>query len=357
MGRYLILVPLLLILFPASPWAAVELSLYGQEPKLLEEVYNHEGIPYLALDDVLPPLGMSGSWDPVEHLYRIQTPQGSAVLFPGCHYLHLDSRAMPILHPPLFIDGRLRVAEDFVRDQLPAFVGLDIHYRNLAPLASSGSSREENLDHLFSFLLRKKELQGGFGLRGVAIDPGHGGADPGAVGLYGLKEKDVTLAVARLLAKEIKMRLGLPVFLTRDKDYSLNLRQRLQAADKPEADILIILHAQSSFRDTAEGATLFIRPHKGAAGLAPAAGEESRQLAEKLANALYGAGLKVNGIRMAPLLPLGEGDLPTVLVELGYLTHPEDNARLSDPDMQQKMAKALFEGIEGFSASRKEMQP
>ncbi len=351
------LLPLLLLFSVSCLEAAVEISLRGQKPQRLEEVYNHEGTHYLPLDDLLPALKLEGGWDPVDHVYRIQSPRGTAILFPGCRYLRMGNRFMPILHPPRFIDGRLRVAEDFIRDQLPAFLGLAVQYRNFQPLSSPGRSREENLDHLFSFLLRKKELRGSFGLRGVAIDPGHGGADPGAVGLYGLKEKDVVLATARLLAKEIKMQLGLPVFLTRDKDYSLPPRQRLQAADKPEVDALIILHAQSSFRESAEGATLFIRPQKSASGLSPAANEESRQLAEKLADNLYGAGLRVNGIHSAPLLPLGEGDLPTVLVELGYLSHPEDNARLSDPDMQRKIAKALFQGIERFSASRKESQP
>ena len=357
MGRNLIFLTFLLLLMPSFGEAAVEISLRGQKPQRLEEVYIHEGTAYLALDDVLPLLGLDGRWDSVDHVYRIETHQGTAVVFPGCTYLRRGNHFMPIPHSPRFIDGRLRVSEDFVRAQLPAFLGLEIRYRNLDPPPSSGRSREENLDHLFSFLLRKKELRGGFGLRGVAIDPGHGGTDPGAVGLYGLTEKDVSLEVARLLAKEIKMRLGLPVVLTRDKDYSLNLRQRLQAVDKAEADILIILHAQSSFREQPEGATLFIRPQKNAPGLSPATNEESRQLAEKLGDALFGAGLRVNGIRSAPLLPLGEGDLPTVLVELGYLTNPADNARLNDADTQRKIAQALFQGIERFSASRKEMQP
>ncbi|MBN1142557.1 MAG: N-acetylmuramoyl-L-alanine amidase [Deltaproteobacteria bacterium] len=355
--RWLLIPVIGMLLFPSPLPAAVEIALRGQEPKRLEEVYNLGGLAYLALDDLLPPLGLKGGWDAVDHVYRIHSWLGTAVLFPGGRYLRMDNRFVPLVHPPRFIDGRFRVAEDFVREQLPLLLGVAVSYRNLDPLPVAAPSKEAGLDHLFSFLLRKKGKAGRLGLRGVAIDPGHGGTDPGAVGLYGVKEKDVVLEIALLLAKEIKMRLGIPVFLTRDKDYSLTLRQRLEQADKPEVDALIILHAQSSFRESAEGATLFIRPEGGAFGQAPHSGEESRQLARKLADTLYAGGLRVNGIRPASLLPLGEGDLPTVLVELGYLSHPEDNARLTDSEAQKKLAQALYQGIQRFSAARKENLP
>ncbi len=313
------------------------------------------GVAYLALDDALPALGMRGSWNSVEHIYSIETYQGTAVIFPGCRYLRLKTRFIPLPHPPLFIDGRLRVAEDFLYEQLPSLLGIAVHFRNLDPNFSTSSRKETSLDRLFAFLLRKKEVQAGSGLRGLAVDPGHGGTDPGSVGLDGIKEKDVVLEIAHLFAKNVKMRLGIPVFLTRDKDYSLNWEKRLQVANAAEVDALVLLHAQSAFGPEAKGITLYIRPEnsfeKDNGGHNDMG---SRLLADYLADMLKQAGFAVNGIRAAQLLPLGRGDLPTVMVELGYLSNPEEKARLIDPGYQKNLANVLYNAVREFSDSQKE---
>jgi N-acetylmuramoyl-L-alanine amidase len=351
----ILLIFLLLPLFSAD--AAVELALKGRPPVTLTEVYLRDGVSYLAIDDVLAVLELQGDWDSVRHVYTLKTPRGPAVISPGSRYLRQGETFIPLAHQPRFIDGRLRVAEDFVNDQLPAFLDEPVYYRNLNPSAVRADEGETPLDRLFAFVLRKKKSADEPALRGIVLDPGHGGQDPGAIGLKGLKEKTVTLGVARRLEKLIKMQTGIPTYLTRNDDYALNLQQRLEAVARPDVDALILLHAQASLSDRPKGVTLVIRPRDEVAGEEGAGGEGgSMLLAQKLRGALERSGISVTGIVRAPLLPLGRGNLPTVLVEVGYLSNPRDNLRLADPAGQDELAMALLNGLKSFVDDLKEFR-
>jgi N-acetylmuramoyl-L-alanine amidase len=340
----------------AAPAAAsVELALSGQPPVTISEVYLHDGVSYLAIDEVLPALNLSGRWDSVEHVYRIKTLSGTAVISPGSHYLRRGERFAPLEYSPCFIDGRLRVAEDFVTTHLSALLDQPIYFRNLNPQAVKADVGDTPLDRLFAFLLRKKRPDNGPVLRGVAIDPGHGGQDPGCLGINGIKEKEVALEVAKRLEKLLKMRLGIPVYLSRNGDYFLNRQQRLETANRPEVDAFILLHTQSSYSAAPQGVTFIIRPQEESKGGSLPGGEgESMRLAGQLSTAFKEAGFVVAGVYRAPLLPLGRGNLPTVLVELGYLSNPGDQALLRDPGGQEKLAIALFEGLKNFTDGQKE---
>lgn len=347
MQRLLFPVLLLLLLLPIPVRAAVELARDGQPPQTIQEVYLQGGVDFLALDDILPAIGLGGYWDSVRHLYLIRTPQGRATLFPGGHYLRIGDRFLPLSHPARFIDGRLRVPEDFVTGPLASLLGARLYYRNLQPPAAP-TDQGSSLDRLFAFLLKKKRSDQGPGLRAVAIDPGHGGQDPGSI-VDGLKEKNLALDVAKDLEKQVKMQLGIPVYLSRDADYQPSAEQRLKAAAHPDVDVLLQLHVQASFSPTAAGVTLFVRPAEEREGqVLPAGAGGSMRLAQDLADALKQAHIPVAGIFAAPLLPLGRGDLPTVLVEAGYLSNSADRARLADPAGRQALAVALFDGLRSF---------
>ncbi|OEU61816.1 MAG: hypothetical protein BA870_10895 [Desulfuromonadales bacterium C00003094] len=338
---------LLLMLLPALSVAegAVQLALEGGSPVTINEVYHRDGVAYLAVDEVLSVLGLSGSWDSVKHVYSIKTPRGKAQMSPGSQFLRLGGQFQPLTNSPSFIDGRLRVDESFVVVHLPALLNLSVYYRNLDPSVEQLPS-QSSIDHLFSFLLRKQKPAGVKGLRAVAIDPAHGGSDPGSMGPNGLKEKEVTLAVAQGLQKRFKMRLGLPVYLSRDADYSITAAQRFSAVNNPEVDALILLHAQSALSEASRGAVLFIRPQE---QQAKDGGTDSMALAVQLSQALSRAGIQVAAIERAPLLPLGQGDLPTVLVELGYLSNPADREILGQPAGQERLAEALYRGLKAFA--------
>ncbi|HKK01846.1 MAG TPA: N-acetylmuramoyl-L-alanine amidase [Desulfuromonadales bacterium] len=350
MNRILPIVLLLLAL--ATPaGATVELALQGNTPTTITEVYLRNDIPFLAIGDVLSALKMRGHWDSVAHIYDIRTAKGTAVISPGSHYLRLGEKFTPIDPQPRFIDGRLRVPQSFVTKVLPKALGVTVYYRNLNPPEAIPSGNGSSLDQLFAFLLRKKKPSNAPTLRGVAIDPGHGGQDVGALGLEGSKEKDIDLQVAKRLEKKLKMQLGIPVYLSRTGDYTVTRRQRLATADHPDVDAFLILHAQAAFTPAAHGVILFVRPKEESAAGTPAevGGGESMRLARSLADALSAAGFTVDGTWRAPLLPLGRGDLPTVLVEMGYLTNPADQSMLSDPAGDERLAGALFNGLKSFA--------
>jgi len=328
--------------------AAVELALQGRAPQLINDVYHRDNVPYLAIDDVLPALGMSGYWDSVAHLYKMRTPRGRATFFPEGQYLKVDEKFYPIQNRPRFIDGRLRVSEDFILEQLAELLPTPIYYRNLNPQTSSDSDAGV-LDKLFAFLLQKKKNAHDSTLRAVAIDPGHGGEDTGTIGINGTKEKDVVLSVATTLQKQLKMQLGIPVYLSRDDDYALNLQQHLACARHDDVDVFLLLHAQSSLSPGAHGIHLYVRPAKDELGKDANFSNSSMMLALQLSAALRAAGFEVNEVAHAPLIPLMRGNLPTVLVELGYLSNNGDQSILTSADGQQRLATALYSGLREFS--------
>ena len=348
---------LLALLMLGSPaLAAVELALRGNAPVKIDDVYLRDGSAFIALDDALPALKMSGYWDSVQHIYRFRTPQGTAMVSPGSNYLRLNGNFFPLAQQPRFIDSKLRVDETFLTEVLPNALNLPVYYRNLDPAASGGDTPESSLDRLFAFLLQKKGLHGEqSGLGGIIIDPGHGGQDPGSIGVDGVKEKDLNLDVAKRLQKLCKMKLGKDVFLTRDRDYALSLKERWETIRKFEGDVLLSLHAQASSGPIPHGVTLFIRPHDETEGqVIPAEESDSLRLAEHLRQAFLDAGLPVVGIVRAPLLPLGRGNLPAVDVEMGYLSNSEDCSRLASAEGQDLVANILFTGLKSYADEKKE---
>ncbi|NOY14499.1 MAG: N-acetylmuramoyl-L-alanine amidase [Deltaproteobacteria bacterium] len=357
-----LILSILLILLVAGPLsAAVDIAPRGKNPVRLEDVYQRNGVTYVAIEDALDAVGLTGHWNSIKHIFRIRTRRGWAEISPASSYMKLGKDYYPLQNKPCFIDGRLRVTDNFVLNQLAMLTGRPIYFRNLDPDVDTVSSEETSrLEQLFAFLLNKKSKQSGPLIRAVAIDPGHGGLDSGVIASSGFKEKEVNLEVAEKLSKQLKMKLGIPIYLSRDGDYELTLEQRLKPASKEDVDLWLLLHAQASFSAEPHGVSLFIRPAEASLPTAAAAGDAapvengSRQLADNLALALRTAGIAVNGIFTSPLLSLGRGSLPTVQVELGYLSNPEELAELQDETYQERLAQALYQGIRSYAKSKKE---
>jgi len=358
----LLLTALLLSAGPAP--AAIQINRADGSPIIIQDVYQRDGVAFVAIDEVLGILGFSGQWDNVTHLYRIETPQGQAVISPGSSYLRLGERAVKITQRPRFIDGKLRVSEPFLVEQFLPMLDSPLQLKNLNPVAPPPP--ESPLDQLFSLLLLQRPKAAIDSQWVVAIDPGHGGQDAGAIGKDGAAEQTVNLAVAQQLQKLLKMRRGAPVVMTRDADYAVSLAQRLEAVTSGQADVLLSLHAQSGFSPVAQGIMLFISPdtvvaspvettQESAPAAVPAV-NASRQLAEALYKAFTAAGYRVAPVQERALLPLGQGNLPRVLVETGYLTNSGDLARLRDPAQQQLLAQVLFNGLEAFQKNFQDLQ-
>lgn len=229
-------------------------------------------------------------------------------------------------------------------------------------------------------------LWGGMRRRGlvVAIDPGHGGVDPGA--LHGdLREKDVTLALAQALALALADR-GHHAILTRETDVFVSLATRLQTARLAGADALISLHADTWSDSSASGASVYtlseaasdalaarLAARENASDVAALAGYPglaadlsatlidiarrgargaSERLGAALVDALAGQGAAAPGrpLRAAAFMVLRAPDIPSALIELGFLSNPGDRARLSDPEWRAATAQALAGAIEDWAA-------
>ena len=355
-----------LLLWGAPSFAAIEIGLAGQPRVTVQEVYQRDGVAFVAIDDVLNVLGYSGQWDNVAHLYRIETPKGQAVISPGSSYLRLGERAVKVANKPRFIDGKLRVSEPFLVEQFAPFLDVPLELNNLNPVAPPPP--ESPLDQLFSLLLLQRPRAAVDSQWVVAIDPGHGGQDLGAIGKDGTTEQTINLAVAQQLQKLLKMRRGAPVVMTRDADYAVTPTQRFEAVASGQADVMLSLHAQAYFSPVAQGLMLFVAPDAlvvppagtsvegaPAAPLVPAV-NASRRLAEALHSAFAAAGYRVAPIQERALLPLGQGNLPRVLVEMGFLSNDADQARLRDPAQQQLLAQVLFNGLETFQKNFQDLQ-
>ena len=355
-----ILVCLMLLFLAGFAQAAVDIAPRGKDPVRLTDVYQQGGVPYVAIEDALDAVGLTGHWNSIKHTFRIRTRRGWAEISPASSYLKIGDDYYPLQEKPRFIDGRLRVTDNFILNQLSLLAGRPIYFRNLDPDTDTIVKEESSsLDQLFAFLLNKPLKKSGPLIRAVAIDPGHGGLDTGVIAENGFKEKQVNLKVAQKLTKQLKMKLGIPIYLSRDGDYELTLEQRLAPASKEEVDLWLLLHAQASFNASHSGVSLFIRPDetiqaKSVEGEVALPRSASWMLAEDLALALREAGIAVNGIFNSPLLSLGRGDLPTVQVELGYLSQPDELQKLQDNAYQEQLAQALYQGIRRFAKSKKE---
>lgn len=223
----------------------------------------------------------------------------------------------------------------------------------------------------------------------VVIDAGHGGVDPGALGADGSHEKDITLATAKTLRQLLEKR-GFRVVMTRDKDIFLPLRRRVEIARAAQADLFISLHADSLDRadkDEVGGASVYTLSET-------ASDAEAQRLAERenRVDALYGVGIEGadqaiasmlfdfamrgtiidsrrfaetlaegfraervrllrNPLRSAGFAVLTAPDVPAVLVELGFLSNPNDRALLRDTAHRERLARALATSVDRYFAT------
>ena len=218
----------------------------------------------------------------------------------------------------------------------------------------------------------------------VAVDAGHGGLDPGAIGRNGTREKDITLEIARALAARINDEPGMRAVLIRDSDYFVVLRDRMVRARAAKADLFVSVHADSIRDRTITGASVYVLNERGATS------EAARWLAERenaadlmggvklddkdqsLASVLLdlsqtanlsasmtaaervlaaldnSTGVRKSSVQQAGLIVLKSPDIPSLLVETGYISNPTEEARLKSVRHQQRLAETIFSGLRGY---------
>jgi N-acetylmuramoyl-L-alanine amidase len=218
----------------------------------------------------------------------------------------------------------------------------------------------------------------------VAIDAGHGGTDPGAIGRSGTREKDVTLAIARALAARINAEPGMRATLTRSGDHFVVLRDRMLRARAAKADLFVSIHADSIRDRSITGASVYVLNERGASS------EAARWLAERENAADLMGGVKLDdkdeslasvlldlsqtasltasmtaaesvlteldrsvsvrksSVQQAGLVVLKSPDIPSILVETGYISNPKEEARLKSDRHQGRLADTIFTGLRGY---------
>ncbi len=174
----------------------------------------------------------------------------------------------------------------------------------------------------------------------VTIDPGHGGKDPGAIGLNELREVDVILPIALRVAKILEAK-GIATQLTRDSDYFVGLDERVNMSRKAGASIFVSIHANSiDNRPDVNGLETY-HYHRGL----ELATSVHRKVLELMNDDPREEALLDRGVRSARFLVLRKSEIPAILVEVGYLTSPTESPKLADATYRDRMAEAIAQGI------------
>ena len=220
----------------------------------------------------------------------------------------------------------------------------------------------------------------------IALDPGHGGEDPGAIGATGAREKDIVLAVAKRLKTRLEQLPNTRVMLTRDGDYFVPLGQRVQKARKVQADLFVSIHADAFVSPTARGSSVFVLSEKGASSSAArwlandqnkadliggtnfashdkdiasvlfdlsttAQINDSLKLGKAVLSEIGGINrLHKGSVEQAGFAVLKAPDIPSILVETAFISNPEEEARLKDDGYQNQLADAITKGIKRYFA-------
>jgi N-acetylmuramoyl-L-alanine amidase len=217
-------------------------------------------------------------------------------------------------------------------------------------------------------------------IRRIVIDPGHGGRDPGAVGVGGIYEKDIALAISRKVAERARRRLGVEVILTRDADEFIPLEGRPGIARTHRGDLFISIHANSAASPQAYGIETYhldITNDRRAIAVAARENQSSEETVSQqesiirdliftskkndsiqLARAVQGSmvgGLSQHydrirdlGVKGAPFVVLIGADVPAILVETGFVSNPVEARRLQDPTYRERLADSIVSGIESY---------
>jgi len=220
----------------------------------------------------------------------------------------------------------------------------------------------------------------------IVIDPGHGGEDPGAIGRRGSREKDINLAMARRLKALVDAEPNMRALLTRDGDYFLPLHARVDKARKVKADLFVSIHADAFIRPNVRGSSVFALSERRATS------EAARWLANKENEADLVGGVSFDGkdkylaqtlldlsqtatidhslrlgnsvlarlgsvntlhkanVEQASFAVLRAPDVPSILVETAFISNPQEEKRLNDEAYQDKLARAILEGIREYIA-------
>jgi N-acetylmuramoyl-L-alanine amidase len=365
----------------------------GAENTALGTMTVHSGMVDLA--SLVKVFELRSSMDLMGDRLDIVGDAGSCRLLLGSP-LVLSKGLFTVLSGPVrYLGGNLVLPPDFLTRGLPTLTGrssvLDPDQATLT-LGAKGTGRfagqrPEDLQRLASFIRRDQYVPEEIirekpkGLSVVVLDPGHGGRSFGAQGSTGTMEKTLVLSVAEKLKKQLEEGLGVKVVLTRTADYYVGLKERTAIANNNRAQLFLSVHANATFRAEIEGFETYYLSFKSsdqnarryaemenrALGVKGGTDDEalleailwdmaqtafinqSREFAtmvqRNLVRDLMGSD---RGVRQAPLAVLMGARMPAVLVEIGFISNPEQEIRLNRQSHQEQIATALYRAIENY---------
>lgn len=322
---------------------------------------------------------------PVGHtVFTLSNPARVVV---DLHGTSIDAGSVGVPSPTGIVE-RVRLAN---RDNGDARVVLDLleparpRSFPVPPDGSSGHRLVIDLERLGASPVARATPAAGRGRNVVvALDAGHGGKDPGAVGRRGTREKDVVLQIVRRLKARIDREPGMEAYLTRDGDYFVPLRERIERARRQRADLFVSIHADAFKNRQARGSSVYVLSPRGATDEAArwlaarenaadlvggvslddkdamlasvlldlsqtAAIDASVNVADQVLNRLGTVGrLHRSTVGRAGFLVLKSPDIPSILVETAFISNPDEEAQLKNASHQEALAGAIVDGIRSY---------
>ena len=373
--------PWLWLIVPVLALAgAGQLQLGDAPPRTLDAVYQVDGVIYLPAEPLLDQLGAHTVWSATAGRLTVTHENNVAAATLFSDVALINGRLLPLGATPRFIGGRLCLPVSFFEQVLPKLLGKSVKLTGLTPSAPPPVVLQPYVEPPPDAAPGRRHAM--LSLRKIVLDAGHGGHDTGARSPQGLNEKDVNLALALKLAKKLRRRTNLEVVLTRHDDTFIPLPERTRIANEAGADLFMCLHANGAYSQTATGFEVYFLSARAsdarAAALArlensaealggavdglPAGGDdlsaifhdlirtENLAASQRMAVAIQARldlamNIENRGVKQAPFYVLVGAQMPAVLVEVGFMSNPDEAAMLFRPEVQDRIVDALYDAI------------
>jgi len=322
---------------------------------LSSQAVKIDGKNYIPLTVIAAYYQAKCEWDPVAKRADLIKGNKTFAFYVGMDYAAINGKPERLSSPVVFYEGGVAIPADFTIEGIGRLLG---------PPKAAGRVKPAGTQR---YLIRK-----------VVIDPGHGGNDPGAIGRTGLKEKDLVLDIARRVREQLNEN-GIDVLLTRDRDRFISLERRAQIANEGDVDFFVSIHANSARLKGARGFEVYYLStavDDNARAVEAAENsflkfddssfqrrntdleatvwdlvytenrEESIELAKYIAKAVDAStSLHNRGVKSARFYVLKGAQMPAVLIEVGFISNPEEEKNLKDPSYRQAVASSIAKGI------------
>lgn len=338
----------------------------GREVHRLARAVARDGRRYFSAPEALRALGLAYSWEPATSRLAFGSGRRAAIVWAGVPSVTVSRQRAPLSAAPFVHRNELMVPADFAEGALAAVLGrrVTVAFRGSVPVAP---------ERAFAT---------------VALDPGHGGSDAGAIGPGGTMEKDLTLAIAKRVRGHLRRTSDLTVLLTRETDVFVPLEGRVAMANAREADLFVSIHLNAAQARAVSGTETYFLSAVASDEAARASAERenrSLELEEKrpgappadlaliLADLARSASLRESetfaamlqerfaeeapsvrgesrGVKQAPFFVLVGARMPAVLTEVGFISNPEQERALRSERVQEEIARSIVRAVLAFKA-------